>query len=680
MFQVLSTNIQRFEAVVVCVFTIVVFGQAQSLKPIDLHNFDTTVKPTEDFYKYVNGNWMKNHPIPPDRIKYGSPAEVQERNFAVLHQILDSASSISSATKGSIIQKVGDFYYSGMDSTAIEKQGLFPLTDEFNSIARIKASKDIIDVIASLQKEQANIPFGAIVAQDFQSSDRVIANVFQSGLAMPDREYYVADDKDSKVLRKQYLEHVSTMFHLLGDDEKVALANAKSVMKFETRLARVSMSAEDSRDMEIIYHKVSLADAELMTPGIAWKQYFQAIGLTTIKEFNLCQPDFCKEIGVMITSVSVDEWKTYLRWQVINFYAEYLNSDFVTEHFNFFGKILNGQEEMEPRWKRVLQTMDENMGEALGQLFVARTFGGKAKERTLEMAINIRDAYRERIRNVDWMGKPTKKAALEKLDAMRMKIGYPDKWRDYTGLAINRGSYVLNVLAALRFEFNRNIKKINQPVDRAEWGLTPPSVEAYYDVNANEIVFRAGFLQPPYFEADADDAVNYGAIGAIFGHELTHGFDDVGRKFDAHGNMLDWWNADDGSAYDEKSAEVEKQYKSYIAFDKLHVNGKLTLGENIADIGGLMIAYDALERSLAKTGRPANIDGFTPEQRFFISYAQAYRQNIRPEALKGDLTTNPHAPARFRCIGPISNMEEWKEAFNAKEGDKMVRKNKLKIW
>ncbi len=680
MFQVLLTNIRRIEVIAVWIVVVVICGQAQSIKPIDTHNFDTTVKPTEDFYKYVNGNWLKNHPVPPDRVKYGSKAEVEERNYSVLHQILDSASSLSSAPKGSIIQKVGDFYFSGMDSAGIEKQGLFPLIDEFNSIARIKASKDIMDVIASLQKEQMSAPFGVIVAQDFQNSDRVIANVFQYGLGLPDREYYVAEDKESKDLRKQYLDHLKKTFQLLGDDEKLASSNAKSVLKFETRLARASMSAEDSRDMELIYHKVSLADADIITPGISWKPYFNSIGLSTIKEFNLCQPEFFKEVGAMITGIPVDEWKTYLRWHLTVFVAEYLTDAIVKEHYNFFGKILTGQEEMEPRWKRVLQCIDENIGEALGQLFVERTFGGRAKERTIEMANNIRDAYRERIRTIDWMTKPTKKAALEKLEAMRMKIGYPDRWRDYSALTINRGSYVLNVLATLRFEFSRNIKKISQPIDRFEWGLTPPSVEAYYDVTANEIVFPAGFLQPPYFQANADDAVNYGAIGAIFGHELTHGFDDVGRKFDATGNMLDWWNADDGSAYDDKAADVVKQYNAYIAIDKLHVNGKLTLGENIADIGGLMIAYDALQRALSKTGRPENIDGFTPEQRFFISYAQAYRQNIRPEALRLDITTNPHAPNKYRCLGPITNMEEWKEAFHAKEGDKMVRKNKLKIW
>ncbi len=656
------------------------FAMAQASKPIDLQNFDTSVKPTEDFFQYVNGSWMKNNPIPADQSRWGSFSEVQERNFKILHQILDEAANNSGAPKGSNKQKVGDFYFSGMDSLSIEKQGVLPLADEFNKIERVKDSRDLVDLIADFHKGQEYVPFVFYAGQDLKNSTQIIGNIFQGGLGMPDRDYYFKTDDKSKTLRDKYVAHVTNMFKLLGDSPAVAEANAKVVMDFETRLAGASMTRIETRDPEKIYHKMSVEDANSLTPGFSWSQYFRGIGLAKPGDMNIGQPDFVKEVGKMMTEVPLPQWKTYLRWHLINSAADYLSSDFVNEHFDFYGKTLTGQQEMKPRWKRILQNVDGNIGEALGQLYVDKAFGGAAKARALELVHNLQDVFRDRITNLDWMSDATKKEALRKLAAFTVKIGYPDKWRDYSNLTINRGSYVLNALAASQFEFNRNLKQIGQPVDRTEWGMTPPTVNAYYNPSMNEIVFPAGILQPPFFDANADDAVNYGGIGAVIGHEMTHGFDDEGRKFNADGNMTDWWTDADGKQYEAKAWKVEDQFNNYLAIDTLHVNGKLTLGENIADLGGLSIAYEALQRANAKSGKTESIDGFTPDQRFFISFAQIWRQNIRPEAQRLRIATDPHSPGHFRCIGPVSNMEEWKKAFNATEGDPMVRKDKAKIW
>ncbi|MBI5216628.1 MAG: M13 family metallopeptidase [Ignavibacteriae bacterium] len=649
-------------------------------KPIDTQNFDISVKPTDDFFLYVNGTWMKNNPIPPDQSRWGSFSEVQERNFKILHEILDEAAANTGAKKGSIVQKVGDFYFSGMDTLSIQKQGAFPLADEFNRIAKIKNSRELIDLIAYFHTASAGVPFAFYAMQDMKNSTAIIANLFQSGLGLPDRDYYLKDDDKSKELRSKYLAHVAKMFQLLGDNASTAESNAKIVMDMETRLAKASLTRVELRDPENSYHRMTLDEMSELTPMFPWQQYFRGIGLPNPGDVNVGQPEFIKEVANMVMDVTLESWKTYLRWHLINATADYLSSEFVNEHFDFFGRAMTGQKEMKVRWKRVLQTIDGNIGEALGQLYVEKAFGAQAKKRALEMVKDIQDAFREKVKNLDWMSDLTKKEALRKLDAFTVKIGYPDKWRDYSSLDITRGAYVINVLRASQFEFKRNLSQIGKPVDRTEWGMSPPTVNAYYNPSMNEIVFPAGILQPPFFDANADDAVNYGGIGAVIGHEITHGFDDQGRKFNADGNMIDWWTDGDSKLYETKAAVVEQQFNNYVALDTQHVNGALTLGENIADLGGLSIAYDALQRSFRKNGRPADIDGFTAEQRFFISFGQIWRQNIRDEALRLRLNTDPHSPGRFRCIGPVSNMEEWMKAFDAKEGDPMVRREKAKIW
>jgi putative endopeptidase len=648
--------------------------------PIDPRNFDTTVKPTEDFYQYANGGWIKNNPIPADQSRWGSFNELQENNFKVLHGILEDAARATDAPKGSNLQKVGDFYASGMDSAAIEAAGIKPLTEELGKIEAMKTATDLHAEIAHMHTFGAGVPFAFFVAQDAKKSTDVIAQFSQGGLGLPDRDYYTKDDENSKKIRDQYLAHVVKMFQLLGDNEEVAGANAATVMAIETRLAKASMTRVERRDPEAIYHKMVVGDLNALTPDFSWTNFFTNIGLPNPGNINVGQPNFLKEVGLMIKEVPLKDWKAYFRWHLVDATADYLSSAFVNEKFEFNGKVLTGAKELRARWKRCLQTVDGQIGEALGQLYVEKAFPPAAKARALELVNNLRSALRDRIQTIDWMGDETKKQASKKLDAFQVKIGYPDKWRDYSSLMIDRSSFVMNVLRANQFEFNRNLNQIGKPVDRTEWGMTPPTVNAYYNPTMNEIVFPAGILQPPFFDFSADDAVNYGGIGAVIGHEMTHGFDDQGRKFDAEGNLKEWWTKEDADHYLTRATMVEKQFNGYVGIDTQHVNGKLTLGENIADLGGLTIAYIALHKAFDAKGKQQPIDGFTPEQRFFLSWGQIWRNNTRPEAMRLRLNTDPHSPGRFRCIGPISNMTEFMDAFNAKEGSPMVRSTRAKIW
>jgi putative endopeptidase len=649
-------------------------------KPIDTQNFDTSVKPSEDFYQYANGGWISKNPIPPDQSRWGSFNEVQERNYVILHDILETAAK-NSGEEGSNIQKVGDFYFSGMDSAHIEDAGAKPLELEFKRIDAIKDKTDLQAEIAHLHTIEIGVPFAFFIEQDAKNSTEEIAQLFQSGLALPDRDYYTKTDDKSKDLRDKYVTHLVNTFTLLGDDPSTASANAKIVMDMETRLANASMTRVDMRDPEKIYHKMSINDLAKLTQAFSWEKYFNDIGVKDPGKINVGQPDFMKEVSAMISDVPLPNWKTYLRWHLIGEYGNYLSSRFVNEDFNFFGKTLTGQKELRPRWKRILVTVDGDIGEALGQLYVAKAFTPEAKARAVQLVANLRSSLHNRIENLAWMSETTKKQALKKLDAFTVKIGYPDKWRDYSSLKIDRGPYVLNVMRASEFEFKRNLNKIGKPVDRTEWGMTPPTVNAYYNPSMNEIVFPAGILQPPFFYADADEAVNYGGIGAVIGHEMTHGFDDEGRQFDAEGNLKDWWTSDDSAKYTQRTKLVEEEFDGFVAIDTLHVNGKLTLGENLADLGGLTVAYAALEKELEGKSHE-KIDGFTPEQRFFLAFAQIWRANIRPEAQRMRLITDPHSPGRFRCIGPISNMIEFKQAFDIPDGSPMMRSadKRAKIW
>jgi len=650
-------------------------------KPIDPANMDPSVKPGTDFYKYANGKWLEKNPIPPSESRWGAFSELAERNSAILYDICEESAKKTDAPKGSAKQMVGDFYATAMDSAKADALGAKPLDEMMSQIAAVKTTDDVLKEFAHLQTLGARMPFAVFAAQDAKNSTAVILQVSQAGLGMPDRDYYTKTDEASVKLRDQYQAHIGRMFALLGDDATTAAANAKTVMGIETQLANASLTRVQRRDPEANYHKMTVDELSKMTPALQWPRFLDGMGIVDRGAINVGQPDFVKQVNAMMASVPVADWRTYMRWHVVRQGADLLSSPFVNESFDFYGRTLTGAKELRPRWKRARDLVDGSIGEALGQLYVERTFTPQAKQRALKMVENLRAELRDRLTHLEWMSDATRLQAIRKLDAFAVKIGYPDQWRDYSTLTIDRSSLFANVTRSTEFEFKRNIAKLGKPVDRKEWGMTPPTVNAYYNPRLNEIVFPAGILQPPFFDANADDPVNYGGIGAVIGHEMTHGFDDQGRKSDADGNLKDWWTAEDAEKYKARSAVIEKQYANYAVVDSLHINGKLTLGENTADIGGASIAYGAMKKALAGK-KPTKIDGFTPEQRFFLSFAQIWRNNIRPEALKLRINTDPHSPGEYRCIGTVSNMPEFYQAFGIKQGEPMARaeEERAKIW
>lgn len=644
------------------------------LKPLDPNNFDTKADPCADIFQFTNGNWIARHPIPAERSSWSAAAEIEERNLELLHRLLEEAAQ-ARAPQGSIQQKVGDYYYTAMNEAQIEAAGVKPLADEFARIAALKDAAELSELIGSLHRYGVGVGFTFYVDQDAKQSDQYMAQIYQGGLGLPNRDYYF-DDK-YKEIRQQYLEHVTKMFTLLGDEASTAKAEANTVMALETRLAKVSMRPEEQRDPNAIYHKTMLAELMKQAPDFAWERYCKALELSNPSVFNVAQPKFIKELNAMMKTVPLADWKTYLRWQVITDAASSLSKAFDDEDFRFYSTVLNGVKEQKPRWKRSVEWTDSALGEALGQLYVAQAFTPAAKARVQALVENLKAAFRERIQALDWMGEATKQQALKKLETLNFKIGYPDKWRDYSSLPITRDSFFENVKQATLFEFRRNLKKLGQPIDRDEWVMTPPTVNAYYNPTKNEMVFPAGILQPPFFDVEADDAVNYGETGATIGHEMVHAFDDEGRQFDEQGNLKNWWTPEDEKKFKERAAGLEKQFNDYVVIDDLHINGKLTMGENIADLGGLIAAYSAFQK--AQQGKPPQpkIDGFTPEQRFFMAYAESWRANSRPERLRLMLSDNPHAPERFRAIGPVSNLPEFFQAFGCKD-EKLM--NRVKIW
>src|SRR5215831_3007209 len=552
----------------------------QKPPPLDPKNMDTSVKPRDDFYLYANGGWLKRNPVPPEFSRWGSFTELEEKNTEALHEIAEKAANThADVTTAPEVQKVGDYYASGMDEKAIEASRIQPLEDELKRIDAIKDRADVLNTIARLHTIGVDAFFEFGSGQDAKDSTRDIAQANQGGLGLPDRDYYTKTDEDSKKKRAAYIEHVTKMLTLLGEDPGKAAGDAKKIMALETSLAKASRTRVELRDPQKNYNKMSQAALQKITPDWNWADYFKAINLTEPGDINVGQPDFFKAANPVFNKTSLDDWKAYLRWHLIDDAATELSNDFVNEDFNFNQCVLRGTKEIKPRWKRVVASTDGALGEALGKLYVADYFPPEAKARALEMINNLKAALADRIKTLDWMDEPTKQAALKKLAAMNVKIGYPDKWRDYSLLKIDRDSYISNAMRAANFEVNRELKKIGKPVDRTEWGMTPPTVNAYYNPLKNEIVFPAGILQPPFFDAKADDAVNYGAIGAVIGHEMTHGFDDQGRKFDAKGNLTDWWTKDDAAQYEARAACVEKQFSGYEVEPGLHEKGQLVLGE-----------------------------------------------------------------------------------------------------
>jgi len=659
----------------------VAFAAEARWKPIERANMDTSIQPGDDFYSYANGAWLKANPIPPDQTEWGGFLQLFENNSEVLHGILEAAAKQTNAPKGSVTQLSGDFYAIAMDSARAETEGAKPIAEELGRLAAIDSKDALVDEFARLQTIGVRVPFGLGVNQDAKQSTVMIVQLGQSGLGLPDRDYYLKADAPSVKIREQYLTHVTNMFKLTGDNDADAAAHAQTVMDVETRLARASMTRVERRNPEATYHKMSLDTLQALTPAMPWVRLYAGMHVTDTRAVNVAQPDFFREVDAMVGAVPLGDWKTYLRWHVAHNSAPFLSSNFVNEDFDFYGKTLSGAKVLRPRWKRARGWVDNFVGEALGQLYVAKAFTPEAKARAKVMIEDLRTELSARIDALPWMSAETKVQAQRKLAAFGVKIGYPDAWRDYSALTIDRNSLVGDVQRSLQFEFQRNLNKLGQPVDRKEWGMTPPTVNAYYNSRRNEIVFPAGILQPPFYDANADDAINYGGIGAVIGHEMTHGFDDQGRKSDADGNLKDWWTADDAAQYTTRADLVQKQFDGFVAIDSMHVNGKLTLGENLADLGGVSVAYGALQRRL-KAKPQGKIDGFTPEQRFFLSFAQIWRENIRPESLKLQLNTDPHSPGHFRCNGPLSNMPEFAQAFGLKDGVAMVRPEEIraKIW
>jgi putative endopeptidase len=652
------------------------FGQS---KGFDTSNLDRSADACDNFFQFADGNWVKKNEIPPSESRWGAFNILAESNRDVLRSILENAASKRSRA-GSDTQLIGDFYASCMDEAAIEKAGIKPLKPYFNQVAAIKTIKDVENEIAVMHSLGVPAVFRSGASPDLKNSSMVIASAGQGGLSLPNRDYYTNEDEKSVETRAKFVEYMTNMFKLAGDSPKAAAANAATVMEMQTRLARASLAPVDLRDPDKNYNKIPIAEAQAVIPNLSLADYIAARGFPSVTEINLGQPGFFKEVNAMLADVPVANWKTYLRWMYLNSAAPTLSKAFVDENFNFVSRYLRGTKEQLPRWRKCVQATDSNVGEALGMVFVKTKFTPEMKSRMDELIDNLFAAFRVRINNLGWMSDETKAKALVKLNAFKRKIGYPDKLRGYKGLTITRNSYFANNINSSKFQIKRNAEDIGKTVDRTRWGMTPPTVNAYYSGVFNEIVFPAGILQPPFFNFAADDAINYGGIGGVIGHEISHGFDDQGSKFDAEGNLKSWWTTDDRKKFEERAACVADQFSGYEVQPGVNINGKLTLGENIGDFAGLTVAYEAFMRSLEGKPRPADIDGFTPEQRFFLGWAQVWAGKATPEYERLQVRTDSHSAEMWRVNGPLSNMPQFAKAFGCKEGDKMVRKNACLIW
>jgi putative endopeptidase len=661
---------------------------------------DRSAAACTDFYQFACGGWRARSPVPPDRARWGRFDELAERNQTALRSILDKASA-NDAKREAIDQKIGDQYAACMDEAAIEARGIAPLQADLDRIARLGSKAALPGELAQLHAGGVNAAFRYGSVPDFKDADSVIAGIDQGGLGLPDRDYYLKDDAKSADLRAKYLAHVQKMLELSGEPAAAAALDARAVMDLETALARASLERVKRRDPANLYHKMKVAELQALTQGFDWKAYLAAAGGPPVTELNVTVPDFFKALNTQLESAPVDAWKAYLRWQLLHENADLLPAAFVNEDFAFYGNTLTGAKELRPRWKRCVALVDSELGEALGRRYVEATFGEAGKERTSRMVAALEAALQRDIETLPWMTEATKAEALGKLRAVANKIGYPDRWRDYSSLRIARGDALGNELRAEAFEVRRDLGKIGTRLDRSEWSMSPPTVNAYYNPLQNNINFPAGILQPPFYDNDMDDAVNFGGIGAVIGHELTHGFDDSGRKFAANGNLADWWTEEDGKEFEKRAGCIADQYSGYTVAGDVHLNGKLTLGENTADNGGLRIAYMALMQTLADAERrggrggpespPDSMsergftprerkDGFTPEQRLFLGWGQIWCQNETEESARLRATIDPHSPGRYRVNGVVSNMPEFQQAFGCKAGDAMVRENACRVW
>jgi len=646
---------------------------------IDKTDMDLSINPAADFDNYANGGWKTKNPLPDDKSRFGTFDKLRDVAEKQQQALFDKVTT-EKHEQGTVGQKIADLYNMGMDSATIEKQGAEPLKPYLDEIAAIKNIADVQSVITNQHASGNGTLFSFYGSTDDKNSNWVIAQLYQGGLGLSDRDYYTNQDDHSKEIRDEYVKFVAKMFVLAGNDDAVAAAKATKIMAIESRLANASMTRLETRDPVKSYNKMNLKGLTEISSAFDWSSFFTTIGLPGQEEINVGQPEFFKEISKMMTEVPVDDWKAYLEWNVINSSAGYLSSAFVDENFNFYGKVMQGQKKNRDRWKRVQGTVSNTMSEAVGQLYVAEYFPPQAKERMLKLVENLRISLGQRIDNLAWMSDETKAKAREKLSTITVKIGYPDKWRDYSDLKISKeDTYLDNIFRSWKFEAAYNFGKINKAVDRTEWFMPPQMVNAYYNPSMNEIVFPAAILQPPFFYLDADDAVNYGAIGVVIGHEITHGFDDQGCQYDKDGNLNNWWTEEDGKRFEERTKVLINQYDQFVVLDTMHADGKLTIGENIADLGGLNISYQAFKSANKET---ASIDGFTPDQRFFLAYAHLWASNIRDKEILRLTKEDVHSLGRFRVLGPLRNLPQFHSAFNIKEGDYMylAENERAVIW
>ncbi len=650
----------------------------------DRRDMDTNVRPQDDFYHHVNGGWLKKNPVPPHESRWGSFLMLRYETEKKLHAIVSRLQDEKNLKAGSAERMIRDFYRSGMDTKRRNALGATPLAPWLERIAKITDVRSLVSVFAHLETIGGGGPWGIAVDQDMKDSRKYVAYLHQSGLGMPDRDYYLKDDRESVRVRTAYVKHLEAIFALMGKTKAEAKDGAKTVMRIETAIAKISMTKEDLRDVDKTYHPIRRAALARLTPAIDWDSFFRIVGARDVNRVILMQPEFFKALDALLVKEPLEDWKTFLSWHLVGGAASYLTARFEKQNFAFYGTTLSGVTKMKPAWRRILASVNGSLGEPLGRLYVQEYFSPEAKRKAARMVEDLFEAYEARIRNLDWMSAATKRKAAKKLRQIDRKLGYPDKWRKYRGLMISPHDYFGNAVRTARFEHARMMRRLKKPVDRSEWFMNPQTVNAYYSFGLNDIVFPAAILQPPFFSVDGDDALNYGAMGSVIGHEITHGFDDQGSKFDGTGNRRTWWTKEDRKRFEKKAEALVRQFNAYTVADGLAVNGRLTLGENIADLGGASIAYDAFRLRLAKTKQKAGNDatGLTPEQRFFFGFALFERENRRPEAEKTQVLTDPHSPGTFRINGPASNLQEFYQVFDVRKGDKLYREpaKRAKVW
>lgn len=661
-------------------------GDKEVYHAINMDNIDKSVRPQDDFFMFVNGSWIKNTEIPEDQGSWGSFNELREKNNEVVLGVLERAAASDKYPAGTDQRKAADFFAVGMDSALAENLGLKPIMPLIERIEAMENKTDLQDFVAYQNKIGGSAFFGFAIFPDLMNS-KVYASYFaQDGLGLPDKDYYTKTDEKSVELRNKYIAHTERMMGMSKLFEGNLSEKANRVFQLENQLALASMNRTEQRNIPALYNPYAVSDLGTLTPSIDWDRFLTQLGVTGVDTIVVMQPEFMKEMEKVIKAGDLELWKDYLKWTVLNTFAGYLNKEIVDANFDFYGRELSGTTKIRPRWKRVLANTDGALGEAIGKLYVDEVFPPEAKETAKEMVSEILLAMGDRINNLDWMSGETKKKALEKLASFTVKIGYPDKWKDYSTLEVKRGtedaSYAGNIMNARIWNYEDRLSKLHEPVDKTEWGMTPQTVNAYYSPLNNEIVFPAAILQPPFFDFKADAPVNFGGIGAVIGHEISHGFDDNGSRFDANGNMLNWWSEDDLANFKQRGEQLVAQFNAYEPLDSLFVNGQLTLGENIGDLGGVLLAWDGLQRYFAKNGKTESIDDFTPEQRFFMSWGTIWRTKYRDEALRTQVMTNPHSPGMYRANAPLTNVDAFYEAFDVKEGDAMYKKpeERVRIW